>query len=116
VIVMRFVENCPRADFDGEVFRKELDILLGYLNKTGNAKLLLTTGFWRHPADEAILAYAREKQLPCICMGDLGERDEMKALGLFAHEGVARHPGDLGMRHMADRIFDALTAFLPTDN
>ena len=112
LIIMRFVENCPRDDFDGQVFHRELDALLHYLDKTGNAKILLTTGFWRHPADRDILAYAMEQQLPCILLGDLGDQDDMKALGLFEHDGVARHPGDLGMQHMADRIFAEVKALL----
>jgi hypothetical protein len=45
-------------------------------------------------------------------LGDLGERDDMKAIGLFEHRGVANHPGDLGMQTMSDRIFAVLKNYL----
>ena len=106
VIVMRFIENCPKDQWDGEVFQKQLDSLLTFLNKSGKANIILTTGFWRHPGDEDIRQYAKEKNLPCIEMGDLGEQDEMKAIGLFEHKGVANHPGDLGMETMAQRMYE----------
>lgn len=105
IIVMRFIENCPKDDFNSEIFKSQLDGLLKFLNKTGKANVIITTGFWRHPADKAIIEYAKENNLPLVELGDLGERDEMKAIGLFEHEGIANHPGDLGMKNMAERIF-----------
>ncbi|MFQ7035836.1 MAG: hypothetical protein ACLRTQ_09295 [Candidatus Borkfalkia sp.] len=41
-------------------------------------------------------------------LNDLGARDEMKACGLFSHTGVAAHPGDRGMREIAERILRAM--------
>ena len=108
VILLRFVENVPKAEYDGEVFLRELDRLAQYLNGTGKASLVITTGFWRHPGDEDIVAYAKEKGIPCVSLGDLGEDDAMKAIGLFEHRGVANHPGDRGMQAIADRILPAL--------
>lgn len=112
VIIMRFVENCPGKDFDKAVFKREMSDLLNYLNPTGRAKIIMTTGFWRHPGDAEIIDFAKENNLPVITLGDLGDDDKMMAKGLFEHSGVAMHPGDLGMKTIADRIFEVLKNYL----
>jgi len=112
VIVFRLIENCPAADFDSAAFTKELDALLSYLNPSGKAKILMSTGFWRHPGDGAIEAYAAQHALPLVRLGDLGEDDRMKAVGLYSHRGVANHPGDEGMKQIAERLMHALAEFL----
>ncbi len=104
VIVVRFIENCPGGDFDGEAFYGSFEELINYINADGDAKIIVTTGFWRHPGDAQLIKYAKENSWPLVELGDLGERDEMKAIGLFDHDGVANHPGDLGMKHIAERI------------
>ena len=104
IIVFRCIENCPGKEFDRDTFKRELDALLRYLDKNGKAKFIITTGFWHHPGDVALREYAEEKGYPCVELGDLGERNEMKAIGLFEHSGVANHPGDLGMKSIAERI------------
>lgn len=105
VIVARFIENCPHKDFDGEIFKKEYESFIDYINIKGNARIVLTTGFYPHPGDEVVLEIAQERNYPCVTIGDLGAMDEMKAIGKFEHEGVANHPGDLGMRTIAERIW-----------
>ena len=112
VIVMRFIENCPFDGFDSEVFKEELGKLLTFLDGRGDAKCIITTDFWRHPGDAAICEFAKEKNLPLVELGDLGEDDRMKAIGLFDHAGVANHPGDLGMKKIAERILEQLKLFL----
>lgn len=111
ILVMRYIENCPKADFDPAVFKAESTLLIGKLCKEGT-QVILTTGFWRHPGDDAIRELGKEMQVPVVELGDLGERDDMKAIGLFDHKGVANHPGDLGMQTMSDRIFAVLKNYL----
>ena len=108
IIIMRFIENCPKADFQSNVFKEEVKELLHYLNGSQKAKFILTTGFWRHPGDDSIRELAMENDWPLVELGDLGENDRMKAIGLFEHKGVANHPGDLGMENIAKRIYEVL--------
>lgn len=112
IIVMRFVENCAGKDFEPDVFKCEMVKLLNYLNPDNKAKYVMTTGFWHHPGDKVIEEYAKENGYPIAILGDLGDKDTMMAKGLFEHSGVAMHPGDLGMKNIADRIFEKLKSYL----
>ena len=112
IIVFRFIENCPGAEFDADVFYQAVEGLAEYLNADGEAKIIVTTGFWRHPGDSQLFSFAKNNSLPLVELGDLGERDDMKAIGLFEHSGVANHPGDLGMENIAARIAKELMPLL----
>lgn len=104
LIICRFVENCPRTEFDPALFRKNYLEFVDYLNPKGG-KVILSDGFWHHCADPVIRSAAAERGYPFVALGDLGELDEMKAIGLFEHTGVANHPGDAGMAAIAESIF-----------
>ena len=108
IIIMRIIENCKASEFQPEVFTKAYKDFISYLNKSGNAKVVLTTSFWPHPGDENIKQVGEELGLPVINLGDLGKDDSMMAKGLFEHSGVAVHPGDLGMKVIAERIWDVI--------
>lgn len=111
IIVLRFIENCGFDEWDAPIFKAELSKLVEFLNSTGNARIVITTSFWKHCGDETIREFANESGIPCVELGDLGELDEMKAVGLFEHKGVANHPGDLGMKTIAERIWSALSDY-----
>ncbi len=105
VIILRLIENCPRKEFDPVLFKEQLHKLRTFLDSKGNAQIIIATSFWKHVGDPVLTEYAKEQNIPLVYMGDLGEDDSNKAIGLFAHDGVASHPGDLGMKRIADRIF-----------
>lgn len=108
IIIMRIIENCNIPDFDGELFEKEYKNLIDYLNYNGMARIILTTGFWKHPGDDKIIKVGEDNGYQTIYLGDLGELDEMKAIGRFEHRGVSIHPGDKGMKAIADRILNEI--------
>ena len=112
IIVIRLVENCPMDNYNSELFMEEYGKFVAYLNGSGNAEVIITTGFWKHIADSTIRDYAHKNEYPLVELNDLGEDDKMKAIGLFEHEGVANHPGDLGMEKIAERIFNVLKSYL----
>jgi len=59
-----------------------------------------------------LIREAKARGVDVTCISHLGRVDEMKALGLFEHSGVAAHPGDRGMQCIAEIIFDAMKDML----
>ena len=110
--MLRFIENVKKTDYDPDVFKREFRTLIDHLNGCGNAEFIITTGFWRHPANDDLKELAKEISAPCVDLSDLGDDDRMKAIGLFEHKGVANHPGDQGMQAIADRVFNELKKHL----
>jgi len=104
VIIIKLSANCPHEDFDENLFYDRFAELIAFLSKSGKAKTIVCTGFYKHPAEPAILRYAADTNQPLVMLSDLAEMDEMKAIGRFEHGGVASHPGDLGMETIAKRI------------
>ncbi len=108
IIVMRVIENSSTKEFDAKAFKKSYIDMTDYLNKSGRAKVIVTSSFWKHPGDGVLREIARENNYPYIYLGDLGEKDGMKALGKFKDEGIQNHPGDKGMSVIAQRIYSEL--------
>ncbi len=70
-----------------------------------HAKILVTDDFWSWKTiDDPIHEVAKRNGYKLIKLGDIGAKDENKALGCFKHEGVAIHPNDKGMYEIAMRI------------
>ena len=112
VIIVKLCGNSPYVDFDAEAFTSNFGLLLDFLNGSGKAKIIVATEFHHHPAESALIAFAEAHAHPLCYLSDLGDHDEYKAIGLFEHGGVAGHPGDVGMREIADRIAAVLDKLL----
>jgi hypothetical protein len=73
-----------------------------------HTKVIYSTCFWtRKPVDEKLREVAARAGKPIVELGDLGDNPKMRAVGLFEHAGVAWHPGDEGMRNLAERLLAA---------
>ena len=109
IIVVRLSENTPAAALEGRDYAEEVAWLIDYFNPTGKANVVVTDGFWPNPPKDLCMYRASQlRNARFVSLTDLGQRDDMKALGLFEHTGVANHPGDAGMAAIADRLFTAM--------
>lgn len=108
IIILKLCANSPRVDFDGELFKYGLEKLINFLSKSGKAKIIIATEFLKHPAEDSLISLAKEFGFPLCYLSDIADFEEYKAIGLFEHKGVAGHPGDKGMREIADRIIKTL--------
>ena len=104
VVILRLGENVNRDMLDKESLYEHLVKFARYFGE-GATRVIITDLFWHHEKIcRALEDAASEVGADFVHLCDLGENDENKAIGLFWHEGVALHPGDLGMRRIADRI------------
>ena len=104
LILFRLGENVPKEDVC--LLSDAIRELMAYLARAGT-KVLFTTCFWHHPErNDAIRAAAASLAAPVIDI--TCESESQMAIGLFAHSGVAGHPGDAGMEMIAHRLFGAI--------
>ena len=109
VIIFRLGENVSRiSDEYSKAFGDKSFEFINYL-KNKDTKVIVTDCFWEYDLlDKHIKSMTQRLDAYFIHIGDLGLDDTMRATGLFEHSGVAGHPGDLGMKNIAERIFEEL--------
>ncbi len=110
-VVIAIGENVRNIEAaDAPAYRKFLaDLARPFASHPKRPVVILRSGFWRNAAKARCTEEAAsEVGAVYVDAGSLGGVDENKALGLFTHTGVANHPGDLGMRRLADLILSGL--------
>lgn len=111
VILFRIGENVLKTA-DMEVFAARLREFLTYINPK-KAPIVFTSTVWdSQPRNTVIRELAEEWGMPFIDLTEIGRRDDLMAIGLFEHKGVAMHPGDAGMRYIADAVYPEIKARL----
>lgn len=108
IVFVRIGENTARNLLETADYKEAFAKMVKFFTPKAE-KIVVSDLFWASPAiDEPIRAAIAENGWIPVPLGDLGAQDCMKAVGLFEHAGVAGHPGDLGMRTIADRLLAAL--------
>ncbi len=106
-VIVRLGENACT-----DKYLSEFELCYGELTdlfSRNGAKIVLTDLFWEYePFDNFVAELAKARGYAFAEIHDLGNDDEMKAIGKFSHNGVAVHPGDKGMAEIAERIFRVL--------
>ena len=117
IIVFRIGENIIREHVKEHDLLTAYERMMDFFNPMGRAKVIVTNLFWLVPEKDAIIEQAaKNKGAAFVSVNHLGTQDEMKAIGLFEHSGVAAHPGDLGMLKIAEAIFAAMKPMLEGGN
>ena len=106
-VIVRLGENACL-----DKYLSEFELCYGELTdlfSRNGAKIVLTDLFWEYePFDNFVAELAKARGYAFAEIHDLGNDDEMKAVGKFSHNGVAAHPGDKGMNEIAERIYRAI--------
>ncbi len=103
IVVYRLGENVKK-DMK-PAFREKLEAFIDHICLRG--KVIFTTCFWKNEVvDDGIRDLAQKRGEVCVDIVCTAE-DQM-ALELFAHKGVAMHPGDKGMEMIAERVAQAV--------
>ena len=113
IVIIRIGENIRNADLEKVDCKPYFDMAVKYLAKNPEAKVIITDNFWY---SELIYNHTRsiaEENGYTFCpIGELSKDEANMAIGLFEHRGVSIHPGDLGMKRIAERIIDCLKVIL----
>lgn len=112
VIVIAVGENVSNftSDSDKMAYGDALAALGRQFRAAGASTVIFRAPWWRNAAkaDETYRAANAVDGAIYIDGADIGDDRSNWAVGLFDHSGVAAHPGDTGMRGLADQIIDAL--------
>jgi hypothetical protein len=115
LVIVAIGENVPNpATAEAKAaLQTGVDKLLNKLKEHGNPVIVVRSSFWASAAKDAILEKA------CAKVGGIfvdnralgkDEKNYARSERDFAHKGVAAHPGDQGMKAIADSILKALQA------
>ena len=111
-LVFAIGENVRNLSTDElkESYRKTFKALVGaFMSGQTRPRAVVRGVFWRNAAKDAVMErVAGDYAVPFVPTADLGDDPAMTAKGLFAHGGVAAHPGDKGMAATAARILEKM--------
>jgi lysophospholipase L1-like esterase len=122
VVVLQLGENVSDANTDGSTYESDYAELIQHIKeKAPNAQIVTVGDFWADDTKDAVKKSAAEEAgvtyvdlseiqdnpnyeagMGTIVEGDDGKEHEIE------HSGVAKHPGDTGMKWIAERIVEAI--------
>ncbi len=105
IVIIRIGENINRDKNKELSCKPYFAEMIKFFAKNPSAKVIVTDNFWKIEAlDTAFKEVADENGYTLCHIGDLEDDKRTMALGRYEHEGICLHPGDYGMRCIADRI------------
>ncbi len=115
VIVVAIGENVPglASQEAQERFRTAFAAMLGVLKQGGQPALFVRSSFWPDKVKDGILRQVcTEAGGTFVDISSLGGDESLyaRAERKIGHQGVGVHPGDKGMKAIADLVWEAISA------
>ncbi len=106
IIITAITENIPKDQFEIPAFKAAMKKLHDYIvDGRENVKIYQRSSFFHNELKiQGIKEYCEENGVKYIYISDIPEDKSNCAYDKFEHSGVACHPGDKGMRIMAERF------------
>lgn len=112
-IICTISANIRQEAFRHEDFIREIGILHEYLSDGAHPKIIETSSFFNNEAKTAaIREYLDGVGGDFVYISDLPSDKSNLAIGEYEHEGIQYHPGDLGMKRIAERILEKLYLYI----
>ncbi|MBT3377861.1 MAG: SGNH/GDSL hydrolase family protein [Lentisphaerae bacterium] len=113
LVVLAIGENvpAPKTDQDKTTFKACVKALVDRLKAGGDPTIVVRTSFWANETKDTILKQVCDEAGGVfVDAGPLGrdEKNYARSEREYKHKGVAAHPGDRGMKAIADAILAAI--------
>ena len=107
IIICSISANIHEEEFEHDAFKINLKKLHDYLSCKNTKIIESSVLFGSEKKNKAILEYVAENEKVYLAdVTDILQDEKNRAIGLFAHEGIQAHPGDSGMKLIAERFLD----------
>jgi len=107
ILVWRLAENMTETDFNTFDLSGPVEKVVNLIKSKPSMRVIFTTSFWGpDPLNIEMKRIAIKNGWELVDLYPLGFEEKYRAIGKFENEGVAIHPGDLGMQEIARLIFD----------
>ena len=105
LVILKLSENVDDKKATDSNFILHFNKLIDHIDSNHQAVKVIVDGFWDKGVNSMLTNYAKEKKYPFIQISDLGRDSSNAAWGKFKNVGIQAHPGDKGMRLIAERIW-----------
>ena len=109
ILIWRLAENITETDFNTYDLAGAAEQVVTLIRNKPEMRVIFTTTFWGpDQLNIEMKRIAQKNGWELVDLYPLGFEEKYRAIGKFENEGVAIHPGDLGMQKIANMIFDQI--------
>ena len=109
IIICGLSENISFKNYRKDVFIEKLREFHVFLSGNSTPEIIQGSSFFNSTEkNEGIKEYTEKYGVEYVYLSDICANEENLATGLFEHKGIQVHPGDKGMKLIAQRYINAL--------